>query len=426
MNLEAMKNRLAEIVAKLEEFNAVENFSDADVESINDLNAEYETIRKNIEAKEKVESMKASANVSTRKVTPAVIENKAVRVSGGENMIERNGGFTNAGEFLKAVVSSSNGNVDRRFQNTALESSAQDGGFLIPTDFRSAILSKVQGDESLLPRTTQLVTASNNLSLPVDEVAPWDGTGIQAYWENEAAQYTDSKHKFGNVDYKLHKLTAMVKVSDELLSDASALESYIRAKAPEAMVHKINMAIVSGDGVGKPLGFLNSGFMFSVPKESAQVKETINFENISKMYSRMLPMSIGKSVWLIHPQVMEQLRLMKFDLTATSPVPVYIGPQGLAGTPYGTLMGRPILPLMQNPAVGSVGDIAFVDLSYYTTVVKTAGIKSDVSTHLYFDRDLVAFKFSLRIAGSCPFKAPVETKSGAYKMSGLVSLAARA
>jgi HK97 family phage major capsid protein len=425
MNLEAMKARLVEIVAKLDEFNAIENFSDSDVETINNLNSEYETIRKNIEAKEKVEAMKNSANASNRKTTPAPVTKENVRVAAGEDFTARNGGFANAGDFLKAVVASSNGNVDRRFQNTALESSAQDGGFLIPTDFRSAILSKVQGDESLLSRTTQLVTASNNLSLPVDEVAPWDGTGIQAYWENEAAQYTDSKHKFGNVDYKLHKLTAMVKVSDELLSDAAALESYVRAKAPEAMVHKVNTAIVSGDGVGKPLGFLNSGFMVTVAKESAQVAATVNYENISKMYSRMLPMSIGKSVWLIHPQIMEQLRLMKFDLTATSPVPVYLGPQGLAGAPYGTLMGRPILPLMQNPAVGAIGDIAFVDLSYYTTVVKTAGIKSDVSTHLYFDRDLVAFKFSLRIAGSCPFKAPVETKNGAYKMSGLVSLAAR-
>lgn len=426
MNLEALKARLAEIVAKLDEFNTVENFSDEDVDMINTLNAEYESVKKNIEAKEKVEAMRSSSNISARKVSAAPVEAKNPRISGGENYVDRNGGFATAGEFLKAVASASAGTIDRRFQNTAFEKFGEDGAFLIPPDFRTDIQKKVLGDESLLARTTQLTTSSNNLSLPLDEVAPWDGTGIQAYWEAEGNQYSDSKHVFGEMNLRLHKLTSLVKVSDELLSDASALESYVRAKAPEAMLHKLNTAIISGDGVGKPFGILNSGFKVQVAKESGQTADTIKFENIVKMYSRLLPMSIGRAAWYIHPQVMEQLRFMKFDATATSPVPAFLPPSGLNAAPYGTLLGLPIVPLMQNPALGDAGDIILADLSYYITAVKTAGIKSDVSTHLYFDRDLVAFKFSMRIAGQCPYKTPVTTKNGSYTMSGIVTLAERA
>ena len=79
--------------------------------------------------------------------------------------------------------------------------------------------------------------------------------------------------------------------------------------------------------------------------------------------------------------------------------------------------------------VGDEGDICLVDLSYIQTAMKVAGgmgIRADVSTHVYFDTDEVAFKFIMRMAGNCPFKTPVTNEAGDFVASGFITLEDRA
>jgi HK97 family phage major capsid protein len=189
------------------------------------------------------------------------------------------------------------------------------------------------------------------------------------------------------------------------------------------MVNKVNNAIIAGTGAGQPLGVLNSGFKFRVAKETGQPADTVIFENVNKMLGRILPLSLQRAVWIVNPAILPQLRLMKF----TDNSPIYLPPTGLDVAPYGTLFGRPLMPMMGAvKAVGDEGDIMLVDLSYYYSAVKTTGVKQDISTHIYFDTAETAFRFSMRIAGQCPFKAPVRTEFGAYDMSAFVTLEDRA
>ncbi len=423
MNLEQLKARLKEIMASLEQYNAKASFTDEEMEQVNSLSAEFEGLKKQIETAEKIEGMKAAAATSVRQVAAVP---PVATVGQNRQTLDPKSGFQNSGEFYKAVMQATRGNVDKRLSiqgASAFEKNGEDGGFLIPEDFRTEIQKKVTGDQSLLSMTRQFQTSSNNLTLPTNETAPWDGTGVQAYWEGEGAALVESKAKFGDSHWRLHKLTALVRVSDELLDDAPALESWIKREAPDAMLHKINVAIISGTGAGQPLGILNSGFKFKVLKESGQTADTVNFANVNKMLGRILPSSFPRAVWLIHPALLEQIRAMKFDLTSSTPIPVYMPPAGVSSAPFGTLYGRPIMPMMGGvKAAGDEGDIMLVDLDYYYTAVKTAGIKSDISTHVYFLTNEQAFRFSMRLAGHCPYKAPVVTENGAFSMSGFVTL----
>jgi HK97 family phage major capsid protein len=423
MTIEQMKARLAAIVATLGDLQKVEDLNDEQMEQVNTLNAEFEGLTKKIEAKEKLESMSAKLTTGTRNVPAQPIEAK---VQVGQNRIEQDPkrGFKNAGEFYAAVYKK-----DVKILNAAglNESSGSDGGFLIPEDFRLDIQKKIQGDESLLPMTRQYQTASNNITLPTYEGAPYDSSGvIQAYWEGEAQAFTASKAKFGQASMRLHKLTALVPVTEEVLEDAPLLESWIRQNAPEAMVSKVNTAIIRGSGAGMPQGFLNSSFKKKVLKESGQAADTVLFENINKMLGALLPSSIPRASWLINPNVLPQLRLMKF----TDNSPVYLPGMNVAGAPYGTLFGIPLKPMMGGlKALGDEGDICLVDLSYVQTAMKVSqgmGIRADVSTHVYFDTDEVAFKFVMRMAGNCPFKAPVTNEAGDFVASGFVTLEDRA
>ena len=418
--IQEMKNKLAAIVAKLKQYEAVNEFTAEDQTSIDGLSAEFETLSAQIQTAEKLESMKAKATAAApRQVTPGI----EARIEVGASVKELNGGFSNMGEYLMAVKNSAGGKLDRRFNNTLFEKNGEDGGFLVPETFISTISKKLESDESLLSKVTKINVSGNSLSLPTDEQAPWN-SGIVAYWTAEGAPITDSKNKLGSASWRLHKMAAMVKVTDELLEDSVGLESYVLSKAPEAMMWKLNSAILSGDGVGKPTGILNSGFKITVAKEAAQAADTIVAKNIVKMYSAMIPASRPKAAWYINAGCEEQLRLMKDDLGNF----IYLAPGSqLNQTPYGMLMGLPVISLIGSmPALGDAGDIVLADLSYYTAIVKTAGIKQSVSTHLFFDRDIQAYKWTFRVDGSCPYKAPVTTEFGNHQMSAIVTLAERA
>ena len=99
-------------------------------------------------------------------------------------------GFRSSGEFMNAVLkgSSKGASVDPRLIANAApgtygsEGVGQDGGFAVPPDFRTAIMQKVLGEESLLSLTDQQTSASNTITFPADETTPWQSSGgIQAY-----------------------------------------------------------------------------------------------------------------------------------------------------------------------------------------------------------------------------------------------------
>lgn len=343
-------------------------------------------------------------------------------------------GFKSFGEFSKAVKSAAThgGTLDNRLHifNAATtygqEGVGADGGFAVPPEFRTAIMEKVMAEDELLARTDQLVTGSNSITLPKDETTPWQTTGgIQAYWEGEADQMTQSKPALQSVTTRLNKLTALVPVTEELLDDAPSLDSYLRSKAPAKINFKINYAIVNGTGAGMPLGILNAPATVSVAKEGSQAADTIVYSNVQKMWNRMYAPCRTNAVWLIHQDIENQLDTMEFPGSVTTH-PVYLPPGGLADTPFSRLKGRPVLPTEACNTLGDKGDIILVDLSKYMSAQKSMGLRTDVSMHLWFDQDVMAYRFILRVGGQPWWAAPISPRTGSNTRSCFVTLDERA
>lgn len=345
-------------------------------------------------------------------------------------------GFRTVGEFAQAIIKAAKkggGMTDPRLvaiQNAApseygSEGVGADGGFAVPPDFRATILKKVMGEESLLARTDQQQTNSNTMVFPKDETTPWQTSGgIQSYWEGEAGQYTPKKPALQSNSIRLNKLTALVPATDELLEDAAALTGYINSKAPEKMMHKVNDAIYRGTGAGMPLGILNAASLVTQDAESAQAADTINANNIVNMFARMYAPWRRNAVWLINQDLEPQLQLLAFPGSTTA-IPLYMPPGGLSASPFGTLMGRPVMPMEICSALGDVGDICLVDFKQYLTATRVGGIRQQVSVHLWFDYDIMAFKFTLRIAGQPWWASTITRQNGSNALSWAVTLAAR-
>jgi HK97 family phage major capsid protein len=300
------------------------------------------------------------------------------------------------------------------------ESSGTDGGFAVPPDFREAIFEKAFGEDSLISRTDQQPVSGNSLTFPTDMSTPWGSGGITTFWTGEAAAVTQSKPISENVNIRLHKLSCLVPVTDELMDDAPAMGSYVSRKAAEKIDFRISDAIAHGTGVGQPLGFMNSAALITQAAEGSQVADTIVAGNVVNMLSRLPVQSRRTAVWLIHPDAEPQLPLMTI-----ANQPVYLPPGGLSQSPFGTLLGRPVIPHQVCQTVGDLGDIMLVDLSQYLIALKAGGIKAQSSIHLWFDQGITAFRFDLRIAGQPWWSGTTASKNGSHTMSPFVSLAAR-
>jgi HK97 family phage major capsid protein len=136
------------------------------------------------------------------------------------------------------------------------------------------------------------------------------------------------------------------------------------------------------------------------------------------MWSRLYAPSRPNSVWLINQDVEPELH--KMGLETKTPIAgalVYMPPGGLSQAPYGTLMGRPVIPIEVCQTMGTSGDIILADLSQYILIDK-GGLQSASSIHFKFTTDETAFRFVFRVDGQpwwstalVPFKGTSNTLS---------------
>ena len=103
---------------------------------------------------------------------------------------------------------------------------------------------------------------------------------------------------------------------------------------------------------------------------------------------------------------------------------VYMPPGGITGAQYGTLLGRPIVMTEAAPALSSAGDISLCDFSEYIAITK-GGVQADQSMHFYFDQNVRAFRFVMRVGGQPWLSAAIARKNGSNTLSHFVALGAR-
>ena len=436
VTIESLNESLLDLNGQVEGIQAMadgenRDLTETEVARVNEIFNQFKAIESDIDRRERIAAQKAKLEASAgRIVTPsAKVYQQPKARDVGKN------GFESFGHFASAVRQAAHPaarNIDPRLivnapgaTTTSTEGTGADGGYSVPGDYRTEIQKLVFGDDALISMTDGLTTSSNSMSFPTDEATPWGSSGVQASWEGETDQIAQSKINLKEMQVRLNKLASLVPVTEELADDSSALNSYLNAKVPEVLTYKINDALFNGTGAGMPLGILNAAALVEVAKEGSQVADTIVFDNIIKMWSRMRAMDRKTAVWFINQDIEPQLMTMSFEGTSSS-VPAYMPANGLSGQPYGTLMGRPVIPIENAQTLGDKGDIMFVNMKRYMTAQKTSGMRSDTSMHLWFDYDVLAFKFTIRVAGQPWLSAPVTPANGASTYSPFVTLAERA
>lgn len=405
-------------------------FTEEQSEKFDALMSERETVEANIGRLEKLEGMGQSTG---RRAAPQQVPSPRIEVTHG---VEEDPmcGFSSASEFGQIVKQaslpgSSIGQTDERLKvlgapsNFHRETSSSDG-YMVPPAIRESIWSLAFDEESLLASVSPEPTESNQVQLYADESTPWGSSGVQANWASEGSQMDPSRLTTEARNVQLHKLYAFVLATDELLADAPRLQSRLTTQAARAIRWKADSAIVEGDGVGKPLGWNNSGALITVAKESGQSADTIVAQNVLKMFSRLLQMGRTGAYWLVNSSTVPQLSTMTIG-----DQPIWTPPQtGLTQAPGGFLLGRPIRFSEHAELLGDKGDIQLVSPSGYYATNKAGGIDFAASMHLYFDYDVEAFRWTFRLGGQPYLSAPVNPAKGGSSntKSHFITLAERA
>lgn len=429
MNLEEkLRKLLADakaIVAKADSENSG-IMTDEQSSAYDAIITEIESVKAAIARRDQLASIEGGLRQSTGRTA----EHSSIIV--GKDRIENDPkrGFASIADFSLAVkdaVNPSASGIDERLRTLAAPSGYMQGrggdeGFEVPAEFRAAIWNAVEGDEAdfdLFNVFTPEPTNSNTVEVSRDQSTPWGTSGVQAYYGPEAGQMTASQLETKKDYVPVHKLYAFVLATDELLADSPRLNNRLTTKAGEAIRYKGSSSLFAGDGVGKPLGFFNSGSLVSQAAETNQTADTINAANIAKMYSRLLGSQRG--IWLIHSDAFPQI--MTLSLNGNPIWTPYA--EGFKYRPNGLLLGQPVFMSEHCQTVGDKGDIVFVNPRGYMHVARTGAPEFAQSMHLYFDYGMEAFRWTFRHGGQPYMNSAISPKNGSSTRSHFVTLAAR-
>lgn len=302
----------------------------------------------------------------------------------------------------------------------------QEGGFAVQTDFAGVLMESAATSGQILPLVDsyQVTDGSNAvkwIDIDEDNVSETVFGGVRVYWAAEAAKVAASHPKLAEKELKLEKLMGFAYATYELESDSSFINTLYSRAFALAIQRALEAAIVSGDGAGKPLGFLKSDALVAIAKETGQANDTILWENISKMYHRALNKTAPGIVWLAHPDAHEQFDFLEFPV-GTGGVPVYL-PATQQGS-IDTLRGKPIVESDHCSALGDQGDLNFVDLKQYMLAYK-GGVDAATSIHVQFLTAENCFRFIFRANGMPKVNKKLTIKNSSKQRSPFVTLAAR-
>ncbi len=356
-------------------------------------------------------------------------------------MLDPKRGFAHIGDFaikVQEAYTPGGGMADERLLKISAaatgmnQAQGSQGGYMVPPEFSSTLWDGMNAlPDNLMTLCDKYTITGESLTFPANaETSRATGSrygGVRGYWISEATQITSSSPTVRRMKLEPQELAVLVFVTDKLLNNAPAMEQYIKRSASEEIMFLVNDAIINGNGVGQPLGVMNSTATITISSEVGQDVDTILIENINKMHARCHSRARSSAVWFINQDVEPQLEQLS-SIVGTGGIPVYIAsPNGypnIAEAPQQRLKGKPVRPIEYCKTLGDKGDILLANLGYYALGVR-GGVSEEMSMHLRFDYAETAFRFMFAVDGQSWLQSAITPLNGSNTLSPFVTLAAR-
>lgn len=203
-------------------------------------------------------------------------------------------------------------------------------GGIIPSDFSRDIISKTTELSGVLNRVTVVNSKGTYKQIIADNEEK-----ISAGWTDEIEAITASTAKFKTVEIGHHKLTALAKVSLELINqNAFDIASEIEGQMYRDFALKAETAIIKGDGTGKPLGLTTSGTAYALASSTS-----VTADDIVKIFHTLKSPYQQNAVWIMSNSTLCAVRL----LTDEAGRYIFHQSENLTSGYTGYILGKPVL-----------------------------------------------------------------------------------
>ena len=332
--------------------------------------------------------------------------------------------WRSTGEFMRTFLG---GRYDPRFQQVPVEeiramggTVGSEGGFLIPEAYSQQLMDASLAREIVRARCKVYPMVSSDLYVPGwDDLdgSGGDTAGFTMQWLAESQTATANTGKVRSIHLKAKTGAVYANVTLELMQDSPAFERDLNAILAKAIGRGIDKAILNSKDVGGPRSILNSPCLVTCSKDTGQSAGTLNYANVSQMFSRMLDHE--GAIWVTnHATLPELLTLGQAVGTGGSHIKVL---REDSGTYH--LLGRPIVFTDLLPTLGTKGDLIFANFNYYALGLRKEVFALSTNADRWLQREH-SFMVGVRLDGE-PSLAKVVTPENGETLSPFVCLETR-
>ena len=294
------------------------------------------------------------------------------------------------------------------------------GGVLVPEMFQNEVLIVALEGAIVRPRALVFPMKTDILNIPrfvdTDRSSNIFG-GVTFTWQGEGAELFAgaSQPALGNIKLNHHKLTGTAIASRELEDDVMGFGAFMNRAFGRALRFIEDGAYIWGNGVGRPLGVMNSGALISVTRQASGY---VDMPDIGNMAARLLPDSWIRAVWIINQSVLAQWMTLN---DAGANVASFIDLSTMQ------CLGCPILVSEHAAALGTSGDIILADFAQFVLggqdMVVSSSREADYSSGTAgWTRDQTLWKMVFHTDGQPILSAPITPKHGGSTVSAFVAL----
>lgn len=274
-----------------------------------------------------------------------------------------------------------------RASNPMSEGTDADGGYLVPDEFSTLVITKLSAIPKMRQYATVIPTLRDKLHVASDD------TNATVSWESEGATPTDQKATLTENVLTPYKLKVLSILSEELVSDAHvSVIDYLASQFAQLLGAEEDKQFFTGNGSSKPTGLRT----YSPSASNAQAGSSLAYSDILTLFMSLAEQYRTNGVFATSPT---GIRLL-MGLADSNSRPIFM-PSWEAGKPA-TLFGRPLIEVADWPtnlgAHSNTTEIWFGDLSQYV-IADRQGLQISVSTERYWDSDQVGIKAIKRIDG---------------------------
>lgn len=339
--------------------------------------------------------------------------------------------FSSFGEFLHAAMFNKNdqrlvyGEPSRDVQGNMSMGEGSGGGFAVPDQFRNEIMS-IEQEQGIMRAGATVIPAGSPpdsaLTVPALDQEPAAGStankmygGVQVSWIEEGGAKPQTDIDLRAIKLEPKEVAAYVPVTDKLLRNWQAAETFISSLLRKAVIAAEDEAFIAGNGVGKPLGIIPSGAAYDYNRASGGA---IGLADIKGMYTRFAEIggNIDNAIWLTSRSAFPEL----LDITgdgggATNVIEVD------KDTKTAQFYGMPVIRHGRGlSALGTKGDLVLVDRSAYL-IKDGSGPFVAASEHVQFVNNKTLIKVFWNVDGQPWLTKPFRDEKD-YEVSPIVVL----